>query len=87
MWELCRGRWREIGRKCHAPGFFLLYKCRAVKILVEAWGSRILSSFPPDLSANAQGALESMGVTVLIRRYVTFARMVWRWTGTSSVTP
>ena len=40
---------------------------------VEA-GSRILSSFPPDLSANAQGALESMGVTVLVNQAVRDVR-------------
>lgn len=67
------GAMAEIGRNAMLPDFPSLQR-RAVKILLVEAGSRILSSFPPDLSANAQGALESMGVTVLVNQAVRDVR-------------
>jgi NADH dehydrogenase len=63
------GAMAEIGRNAMLPDFPFLRRQTVRIILLEA-GSRILSGFPPDLSANAQSALDSMGVTVLLNQRV-----------------
>ncbi|MBA5873878.1 MAG: NAD(P)-binding protein [Nitrospira sp. CR1.2] len=63
------GAMAEIGRNAMLPDFPFLQR-QAVRILLVEAGSRVLSGFPPDLSAHAQSALESMGVTVLLNQRV-----------------
>ena len=67
------GALAEIG--CHAmlPDFPSLRRLAVQILLVEA-GERILSGFSTDLSAQAQAALESMGVTVLLKTTVQDVR-------------
>jgi NADH dehydrogenase len=50
--------------------FHRINPAEAQVILVEA-GERILSTFPPDLSANAQSTLERLGVSVRTQSLVT----------------
>ena len=59
----------EIGRNAMLPDFPSLQR-QAVRILLVEAGSRVPSGFPPDWSVNAQSALESMGVTVLLNQRV-----------------
>jgi len=63
------GAMAEIGRNAMLPDFPFLRR-QAVRILLVEAGARILSGFAPDLSAKAQAALESMGVTVLLNQAV-----------------
>ncbi|MBS0169462.1 MAG: NAD(P)/FAD-dependent oxidoreductase [Nitrospira sp.] len=63
------GAMAEIGRNAMLPDFPSLQR-DAVRILLVEAGPRLLPGFPPDLSAHAQTALESMGVTVLLSQPV-----------------
>ena len=67
------GALAEIG--CHAmlPDFPFLRR-RAVRILLIEAGERILPSFSKGLSAQAQVALESMGVRILLKTAVQDVR-------------
>lgn len=59
----------EIGRKAMARDF-RSWTPNDVKILLAEGGDRILSAFAPLLSQKAKGALEAMGVTVMLNTRV-----------------
>ena len=63
------GALAEIGRNAMIPDFPSLQRL-AVRILLVEAGERILPGFSAHLSATAQAALESMGVTVLLKTIV-----------------
>ena len=63
------GALAEIGRNAMVPDFPSLQRL-AVRILLVEAGERILPGFSAGLSATAQAALESMGVTVLVKTAV-----------------
>lgn len=67
------GALAEIGRNAMVPDFPSLQRLTVRILLVEA-GERILPGFSAGLSATAQAALESMGVTVLLKTTVQDVR-------------
>ena len=67
------GALAEIGRNAMVPDFPSLQHV-AVRILLVEAGERILPGFSTRLSATAQAALESLGVTVLLKTTVQEVR-------------
>jgi NADH:ubiquinone reductase (H+-translocating) len=67
------GSLAEIGRKAMGPDFPNLHLDDLNILLVEG-GSRVLSGFSPDLSANAAAALKRKGVTIKLNSRVSEIR-------------
>ncbi len=92
------GALAEIGRKAMTPDYPSLRTANLKILLLEAT-ERILSMYPPTLSAQAQWALQAMGVTVLLntkvvdvtprgvsigREFIETANVIWAAGNTAS---